>query len=407
MADSSRPMLREEGESSRTIQATVLGVIPTERPAQEKKIAPPLVEMETDGNVVRHRPTFKDSYGSVRPLPLTQPPSQDIESALDAVDIAPAPPRLTYTDSAGMVRPLAQVVASAPPSVPPAQDIESALDAMDMDSVGRICPQASFPPTQNNESALDANEADRVCRPTHTNRTDTRPSPVASMPRRVPLAQDNATTLDKIETGGAGRRPMYKDSFGSARLSATEIPPLSAAVIPPIADVPQLMKPKKVDEVSDIFYDDIKFNENKVGNDKKKARALVMKPKEIDETSNTSYDEMELHEDEVGSANKKAHALVMKPKEVDEASDTLNNERMDLNEDEVGSAKKKASALVMKPKEVDDPSNKMGLNKDEVESDKKEARAFNEKKKVRPDSKNRWRPWTMFRKRSKPQQPPS
>jgi hypothetical protein len=410
MADSSRPMLREEADSSRTILATVLGVIPTEMPAQEKKLAPPPVGMEANDDGVRRRPVYKDSYGSVRPLPFTQPPSQDIESALDAVDTGPAPPPLTYMDSVGIVRPLAQVVASVSPSVPPAQDIESALDTMNMDSDSRIRPLArSFPPTQNNESAPDENEADRVRRPTYTNRTDTRPSPVASMPRRVPLAQDNATTLDEIDTG-AGRRPMYKDCFGSARLSATENPPVSAAVILPIADAPQLMKPKKVDEASDIFYDDIQFNEDEVGNDKKKARALVTKPKEIDETSNTSYDEMELNEEEVRSDNKKARALVMKSKEVDETSNTSYDEK-ELNEDEVGSDNKKARALVMKPKEVDKPSNTTydgpELNKDEVGSDNKKAHAFKEKMKSRPESKMRWRPWTWFRKRSKPQQPPS
>jgi hypothetical protein len=436
LADSSRPMPREGGGSSRTILATVIGIIPTEMPVQEEQPPPP-VEM----NGARHRPTHKDRFGTVRPLEATpaveplliQPPAQNNEIASHEMDTRAAPPRLTYMDSVGRIRPLAVVVESVPPTDPPTQDNESAPDATYTgaarrpaykDSFGSVRfadtatvaavrpyvppaqnnesdPDAKYtgaahrpaykdsfgsvrfaetvtvaamrpyvPPTQSNESAPDAtyngtarrpaykdsfgsvrlsetatvaavrhpaykdsfvsvatvaavrpyaqnpaykdsfcsvrlsetatvaavrpyaqnnetasdkDEAVRIRRSTYVDRADTHPSTAASMPRRVPLAQDNASTLDEREAG-AGSRPVHKDCFDSVRLAV--------AVIPPIADLPQLMKPKKVDEACDIFYDDIKFNEGDVRSNKKKAHAFVIKLKEVDETGTTSYDEM-------------------------------------------------------------------------------------------------------------------
>jgi hypothetical protein len=333
LADSSKPMLREEDDSrshrTKTILATVLGIVPMEIPAEEKHLAPPPVEMETDDYGVRRRPTYKDSFGSIRPL-VAAPAVENNESAPDEMD-AGAPPRLTYMDSVGMIRPLAQVVASEPPSIPQAQDIKSAPDAIDtieaprltyVDSVGRIRTQAavvepvppSIPPTQKNESAPevkdagaarrplykesvgsvrfsaaakaaavrsrtqknetapDEDDAVRIRRPVHMNRADSHPSAIASMPQRLPLARDNAATLAERETEAVSR-PMYKDCFGSARLSAAEIPTLSAAEIPPITNVPLEMKLKEVDEVSDTFYDEDEMNEDEVESDNERARA--------------------------------------------------------------------------------------------------------------------------------------
>jgi hypothetical protein len=288
LADSSRLTLREEEDGSRststkTILATVLGIIPAEISAQEKQLAPPPVELETDDDGVRRRPTYKDSFGSVRPLaaaptvePLIQPPAHNNASAPDEMDTGAVPPRLTYIDSVGRIRTLAQVVAS----VTPTQNNESAPDATDTGATRRLVYKDSFGSvrfpaaamaavrthTQKNETAPDEDEAVRIRRPTYMDRADTHPSTVASMPPRVPLAQDNATTLDAIETG-AVCRPMYKDCFGSA------IPPLSAAKIPPIANVPQMKKPKEVDEVSDTFYDEHELNEDEeAGSDNKRAR---------------------------------------------------------------------------------------------------------------------------------------
>jgi hypothetical protein len=326
LADSSRKILREEEDgskwaSTRTILATVLSIIPTEPPAQEKQLAQPLVEIGTGDDGVRRRPTYKDSFNSVRTLaaapavdPLIQPPAQNKESAPDEMDDGAVPPRRTYMDGVGRNRTRAQVVVYVPPSVPPAQDIESARDAMDAgaaprltytDSVGMIRSLAtvvehsvppSIPPTQNNESAPDAtdngatrrpayknsfgsvrfaatataeavrphaqkkeiffapdeDEAVRIRRPSYMDRADTHPSKVAAMPPRMPLGQDNAATLDEIEPGAVGC-PMYKDCFGDLRHSKAEIPPLSVAEIPPIADVPLVMKPKEVDEASESF----------------------------------------------------------------------------------------------------------------------------------------------------------
>jgi hypothetical protein len=258
LVDSSRPMPREEGDISRTILATVIGIIPTEM------LAPPPVEMERDDNGVRHRPTYKDSFGSVRPLevapavePLIQPPAQNNESAPHEMDTIAVTPRLTYMDSAGRIRPLAAVVAAVRPYVPPTQNYENSPDAKYTGAVRRPAYKDSFgsgrfaeratvaavrPHAENNETASDEDEAVRIRRPTYVDRADTHPSTAALMPTRVPLAQDNATTLDEGETG-AGRHPMYKDCFGSVRLAVAEIPPLSAAK----------MKPKKVDEASAIF----------------------------------------------------------------------------------------------------------------------------------------------------------
>jgi hypothetical protein len=320
LAESSRPMLREEdgdsgSASTKTIQATVLGIIPMERQAQGKQLAPPPVEMETDDDGVRRRPTYKDSFGSVRPLevaptvePPSIPPTQNNESAPGAMDTGAAP-RLTYMDSVGRIRQLAQVVA-VPPSIPPTQNNESAPDEMDtgaiprltyMDSVGRLLPLAavvesvppSVPPAQDiesapnatdtgaarrpvykdsfgsvrfpatataavvrphaqkNETAPDEDDAVRIRRRTYMDRTDTHPSSMASMPARIPLAQNNATTrtLDEIETA------------------------LSSAEIPLIANVPLEMKPKEVDEASDTFYDEHEMNDDEAESDNERARA--------------------------------------------------------------------------------------------------------------------------------------
>jgi hypothetical protein len=319
LADSSRPMLREGDESrslsTKTILATVLGIVPMEKPAQKKQLAPPPVEMETDDDGVRRRPTYKDSFGSVRPLvaapavePLIQPAAGNNETAPDEIDTG-ALPRLTYMDSVGMIRPLAQVVSkdsksapdamddvaaprltyedsvgrirtlaavvgSVPPSIPPAQNNESAPEATDAgaarrplykDSVGsvRFSAAAVRSRAQKNETTADEDDAVRIRRPAHMNRADSHPSAMASMPPRLPLARDNATTLDEMETG-AVCRPMYKDCFGSVRLSAVESPPL--------ANVPLEMKLKEVDEVSDTFYDEDELNEDEAGSGNERAR---------------------------------------------------------------------------------------------------------------------------------------
>jgi hypothetical protein len=327
LADSPRPMLRDGDESrslsTKTILATVLGIVPMERPAQEKQPAPPTVEVEANDDGVRRRPTYKDSFGSVRPLvaapavepliqlaagnnetvademdtgalprltymdsvgmirPLAQVESNDSKSAPDAMDAVVAP-RLTYVDSVGRTRTLAAIVGSVPPSIPPAQNNESAPVAPDAgaarrllykDSVGsvRVSAAAVRPPAQKNETAADEDDAVRIRRPAHMNRADSHPSAMASMPPRLPLARDNTPTLDEIETGSVCR-PMYKDCFGSVRLSAAEIPPLPAAEIPPIANVPLDMKLKEVDEASDTFYDEDELDEDETGGGNERAR---------------------------------------------------------------------------------------------------------------------------------------
>jgi hypothetical protein len=284
LVDSSRPMHPEGNESrslsSETILATVLGIVPMDIPAQKKQLAPPPVETEADGDGFRRRPTYKDSFGSVRLLvaapavePLIQPPAEINETAPDEMDTG-ALPRLTYMDSVGMIRPLAAVVGSVRPSIPLAQNNESAQETTDagaarrplckdsVDSV-RFSAAAVRPRAQKSETNADEDDAVRIRRPAHMNRADSHPSAMASMPPRLPLTRDYATTLDEIETG-AVCRPMYKDYFGSVRLPAAEIPP--------ITNVPLDMKLKEVDEASDTFYDEDELNEDEAGSDNERAR---------------------------------------------------------------------------------------------------------------------------------------
>jgi hypothetical protein len=163
LADSSRLMLREEEDSSRyartkTIRATVLETIP----AQKTQLTPPLVEMETDDDGVRRRPTYKDSFGSVRPLaaapalkPSMQPPAHKNESAPDATNTG-ATRRPVYKNGFGSARFLVAPTAAA-----------------------------VRPHVQKKETAPDEDEAVRIRRRTYMDRADTHPSTMASMPMRL------------------------------------------------------------------------------------------------------------------------------------------------------------------------------------------------------------------------------
>jgi hypothetical protein len=218
--------------------------------------------------------------------PPSTPPAQDIKSAPDAMDAVVAPP-LTYMDSVGRIRTLASLVESVPPSIPPTQTNESAPEVTDTETVRRPLYKDSVgsvrfsepakaavmqPRAQKKETAPDEDVAVKIRRPAHMNRADSHPSAMASMPQRLPLSRDNGTTLAKVQTG-AICRPMYKDSFGSTRLSAAEMLPLSATEIPPIANVPLEMKLKEVDEVSDTFYDEDEMNEDNADSDIERALA--------------------------------------------------------------------------------------------------------------------------------------
>jgi hypothetical protein len=282
--------------SSETILATVLAVMPAKIPSPEP--------METGDNGVHHRRSIdKDSFGSLRELAapppavdlLIQAPTQNNESVPDEMDTGPPP--FTFIDSVGLNRPLAQVVVSVPPSVAPAQDIESPPDATDNEATRRpsfkasLCNGRSFPAAttavvrpyaQNIESAPDVTDNGVACLPATTDsfgsghsssaatnvviktapdeneavktlrpmdRADTHPEPAALMPPRVPLAQDND--------------PMYPytDSLHSARIADL----LSAADTPPIANGPQMVQPKEVNETSDTLYEEhTELNEDDV-----------------------------------------------------------------------------------------------------------------------------------------------
>jgi hypothetical protein len=234
------PMLSEEEiqaglggrqTSSQTILATVLDILPA--------TMPPPVPMEMSDDGVHRRPADKDSFGSLRELvappavgPLIQPPAQKNESVPDEMDTGPPP--LTFIDSVGWNRPLAQVVASVPPSVPPAQYIESPPDATDagppqfayMDSVSSILATVveSAPPSthlsQNNESASAGTDSFGSGRPSYkASLCCDRSSAAATTAVVRPPAQNDESASDRTDSFGSGR-PTYKASFDSGRSSA-------------------------------------------------------------------------------------------------------------------------------------------------------------------------------------------
>jgi surface protein len=251
-------MQEEDGNTPNTpntAQATVLGVMPW------KKTAPP-VEMETEA---ARRPTYKDSFGSARPLaaPAAMPPivrpAQNHETAPGGAR------RITYMDSVGNLRPLAAVVSAMPSYVPLAQNNETDPHEMEtggarqltyMDSVGDLRPLAAVvsplqrPAQDIGAAGRPSDEMEAGARPLYKDSFGSVRFPVAeltpSAPPWVPpkdADNDSGNIFEErgIETGVArrpsdemedGARPMYKDSVGSIRFPAAMVPPILPPRVP-------------------------------------------------------------------------------------------------------------------------------------------------------------------------------